>query len=78
MLGEKVDGSLVVQRACHDAPRNRVTDLRGEVLQSFRLQLEQALVAGQPDVEHSLGSFKTQARTLSACNEECCDLTFSE
>ena len=71
MLGKEVDRRFVIQRARHDAPGNRVTHLCGQVLQAFRLQLEQTLVTWEPDIEHSLRAIETEARTLTACHEEC-------
>ena len=70
VFGKEVDGRLVVQRARHDAPRNRVAYASREVLQALRLQLEQTLVAREPDIEHSLRAVEPEARTLAARDEE--------
>ena len=61
VFGKEVDGSLMVQGAGHNAPGNGVAHLRRQVQQPFRLQLEQALVARESDVEHSLRAVETQA-----------------
>ena len=68
----------MVERARHDAPRNRVFYAGTQVAQTFRLQLEQTLVARKADIEHALGTIETEAGTLSACNEECGDLSFTQ
>ena len=78
VFGEEVDGRLVIERARHDAPRNRVLDTCREIQQAFRLQLEQTLVAREPDVEHALGTVESKAGTLSARDEECGHLALAE
>ena len=78
VFGKEVDGGLVVQGAGHDAPGNGVTHLCRQVQQALRLQLEQALVAREPDVEHSLRTVKAKAGALSARHQECGHLSFSE
>ena len=78
VFGKEVDGCLVVQRARHDAPGNRVADLCGKVLQAFCLELEEALVAREPDVEHALRTVEAEARTLAARDEERRNLALPE
>ena len=78
VLGKEVDRRFVIQRAGHDAPRNRVAHLCGQVLQALGLQLEQALVAGETDVEHALGTVETEAGTLTASDQKCGHLTLAE
>ena len=63
VLGKEVDGRFVIQRARHDAPRNRMAYLGGQVLQAFCLQLEQTLVARESDIEHALRAIETEAGT---------------
>ena len=78
VLGEEVDGRFVVERARHDAPGNCMPHLGGQILQTFRLQLEQTLVAREPDIEHALGTVEAEAGTLSASDEECGHLALAE
>ena len=47
-----------------------MADLCGKVLQAFCLELEEALVAREPDVEHALGAVEAEARALTARDEE--------
>ena len=78
VFAEEVDGRFVVQGARHDAPRNRVTDAGAQVAQTFRLQLEQTLVARKPNVEHALRTVETETGALTACNEECGYFAFAQ
>ena len=78
VFAEEVDCRFVIERARHDAPRNRVTNAGAQVAQTFCLQLEQTLVARKPNVEHALRAVETETGTLSACNEECSDFTLAQ
>ena len=68
----------MIQGACHDAPRDGVTHAGAQIAQAFGLQLEQTLVARKADVIHALRTVETEARTLTACHEECSNLALTE